>query len=102
MMNVAPVDMHSTTERSDSLSSRMSRWGRLAAWLIPLSVLWLIVLPWTAAQPEMARQLERLDRQGIDPSAMYYTELEVMRPILHKLNQRERSHEYSFWRARIR
>ncbi len=31
-----------------------------------------------------------LDERGIDPSAMYYTELEAMEPILHRL---ERSRE---------
>jgi hypothetical protein len=36
-------------------------------------------------------QLQWLDEQRIDPSAMYYTELEAMKPILARLNERERA-----------
>lgn len=43
---------------------------------------WLAILPWIAAQPQMKAHLDWLEAEKIDPSAMYYTELEVMEEIL--------------------
>ena len=53
-----------------------------------MTVIWLQILPWIAAQPKMAAHLRRLDDQGIDPSAMFYTELDAMEPILRRLEGR--------------
>jgi len=53
-----------------------------------MAVIWLLVLPWVAAQPKMAAHLEHLDEQGIDPSAMFYTDLDAMQPILKRLENR--------------
>lgn len=52
-----------------------SRWNRLIAVWIGLAGVWLIVLPWIADRPSTRDYLERLDSRGIDPAAMYYTEL---------------------------
>lgn len=54
----------------------------LAATIVILSEVWLVLLPAYANQPEMKRHLQWLDDKGIDPSAMYYTELEMMKDIL--------------------
>jgi hypothetical protein len=59
-------------------------------WTSAITVIWLVVLPWLARQPSVDARIRRLDAQGIDPSAMYYTELESMRPILDDLNRRHR------------
>lgn len=40
-----------------------------------LAGIWLIVLPWLTDRPHTRRYLERLEASGIDPAAMYYTEL---------------------------
>ena len=66
---------------------------RLAVTLCVIGVIWLVVLPWAAGRPKMAAHLQWLDNEGIDPSAMYYTELEMMEPILDRLalEKRERS-----------
>ncbi len=71
--------------------ARRSGTIRLCAWLIALGTLWLVALPALSRREPIASELEWLDQQGVDPSAMYYTELEVMKPILQRLNQRERS-----------
>lgn len=61
---------------------------KFAICLLGLSVLWLVALPWIARQPRMAAHLQWLEDQGIDGGAMYYTELEAMKPILEKLERR--------------
>ncbi len=61
---------------------------RLGAVTSLMAFVWLLVLPWVAAQPKMAAHLEYLDAQGIDPSAMFYTDLDAMEPILKRLERR--------------
>ncbi len=58
--------------------------ARLVAAMIVIAVVWLIVLPWWSRQTAMARRLEWLDEHNIDPSAMFYTELEYMDSILQR------------------
>ncbi|WDQ17846.1 hypothetical protein [Rhodopirellula sp. P2] len=67
-----------------SSRQRCYRIGGLAGLIALLSIIWLVVLPAYARQPEMRQHLKWLDDQGIDPSAMYYTELDVMDEILAK------------------
>lgn len=37
---------------------------------------WLIILPWLARQGPVRRTIERNEAAGIDPSAMFYSDLE--------------------------
>jgi hypothetical protein len=73
-------------------SSTISRVSRLVAWVILIGVIWLVALPWLAARPAMKRHRQWLDDRGIDPGAMYYTELDAMEPILDRLNKHAREH----------
>ena len=61
---------------------------QLAAIACVTGVVWLQVLPWIASRPRMEAHLQHLDERGIDPSAMFYTELEAMEPILQRLEHR--------------
>lgn len=56
----------------------------LAGCAIVIAYLWLVVLPWVAERPKMKNHIDWLDQKGIDPAAMYYTELEVMETILER------------------
>lgn len=51
---------------------------------------WLVALPWIARQPAEQSRWQTLQAAGVDPSAMYYSELDAMRPILERLNVSER------------
>ena len=51
---------------------------------IVIGVVWCGVLPRVAEQPRVQQRLEFLDERRIDPSAMFYTELEAMDGILSK------------------
>ena len=55
-----------------------------------IGFVWLVVLPKIASQPNVEARLDWLEERKIDPSAMFYTELEAMEPILEKLNARQR------------
>ena len=55
--------------------TRRRGYRKLFVFSAVLAVIWLIALPWLTALPHTRRYLERLDAEGIDPAAMYYTEL---------------------------
>ncbi|MCA9075973.1 MAG: hypothetical protein KDA93_13175 [Planctomycetaceae bacterium] len=59
-------------------------WGLLLTVLMAMSVIWCGLLPWIATRPHVQRQLTFLDERGIDPSAMFYTELDAMDAILER------------------
>ncbi len=79
-----------TSAKQPAVRNSLSGSGRLIACLLSLAAVWLGILPWLAARPEIDARIRWLDEQGIDPSAMYYTELEAMKPILQKVNDRLR------------
>ncbi len=58
---------------------------KLIAAVTAIACVWCVVLPWYASQPKMKKHLQFLDDRGIDPSAMFYTELDAMDAILDKL-----------------
>ncbi|QDU36597.1 hypothetical protein Mal4_08840 [Maioricimonas rarisocia] len=63
---------------------------RLLAAVAVVALLWLVLLPRLSRLPSVQARSEWLDERGIDPAAMYYTELEAMEPILHRLERRRR------------
>ena len=64
---------------------------QLAIAIVVISVVWLVLLPQLSSRPETAAYLRQLDQQGIDPSAMYYTELEMMDELLSRIEKPHRA-----------
>ncbi len=64
---------------------------RLAGVCAIAAVIWLLVLPRLAMHPPVSARLRWLDEQRVDPSAMYYTEVEALKPVLKRLNERGRA-----------
>ncbi|WP_417850444.1 hypothetical protein [Thalassoglobus sp.] len=59
---------------------------------LALLSVWLLFLPAYANRPAVKEHLQWLDEKGIDPSAMYYTELEVMEKILARQRSNQNRH----------
>ena len=57
----------------------------LAAIAAAAALAWLVVLPRVAHQPRVRASLEAFEANGIDPSAMFYTELGAMEDVLARL-----------------
>ena len=51
-------------------------WKRLLLCCFVGAVVWLVVLPWIARQDHVRSMIERNEAAGIDPSAMFYSDLE--------------------------
>ncbi|MCH5374120.1 MAG: hypothetical protein JJ992_09095 [Planctomycetes bacterium] len=75
-----------------------SAWLQLAGCTTLAGVVWLAVLPWIAAQPSVHRRVEFLERRQIDPSAMFYTELDAMEGVRDRMAELRRRYPSSFWR----
>lgn len=80
-----------------------SAWPPGAAWLkLALSVLavgaiWLIALPWLASLPVVEQHIAEQERQGIDPAAVFYSELEILPPIAHRYERLHETHGDQLW-----
>ena len=48
--------------------------------------------------PPLRREIETLEEQGIDPSAMFYTELDTMDEVRRRLTETLDEHSDAFWR----
>ena len=69
----------------------------LAALTGGIALVWSMLLPWIAERPLIARRLDELDRQGIDPSAMFYSELPAMEEVRLGLDRLRRDQPRLFW-----
>lgn len=74
---------------------------RLAVGSAAILVLWLGVLPRIADQPPVQRHIEFLEQRHIDPSAMFYTELEPMAELRSRVARIRRDHPAPFWEAEL-
>ena len=83
----AMSDVTIAADRTDDGDHRRRGIVRLALCAIVIGLVWCVVLPRLARHPSMREYSGWLDERGIDPSAMYYTELELMEPILYRLER---------------
>ena len=51
-------------------------WRSLLACCLVAGFMWLVVLPWISRQGPVHRTIQRNEAAGIDPGAMFYTDLE--------------------------
>jgi hypothetical protein len=79
------------TAADDFRFSRHSGVHQLLLWLLAIGLVWFLLLPWLANRPSVAARLRWLDEHQVDPSAMYYTEVEALKPVLRRLHDRPRN-----------
>jgi len=70
---------------------------KLALAILTVAAIWLGALPWLAVIPPIRRHIELQERQGIDPSAVFYSELEILPPIAHRYERLHETHGDEFW-----
>ena len=70
------------------MRSRAGPWLALSTCTLVIALLWCVYLPWLSVRPRVQERLEFLAQHGIDPSAMFYTELDVMDAILDRIEGR--------------
>lgn len=85
-----PSPRKTSPARDDELSPGAGLYA-LLHWMLAIGLVWLVVLPWLAHRPHIDARLRWLDENQVDPSAMYYTEVEALKPVLKRLNDRLRN-----------
>jgi|GEM_PF-1025008 len=50
--------------------------SRLVVATAILLVVWLVILPWAGRRPAIDRHVRAMEEGGVNPAAMFYTELE--------------------------
>lgn len=84
--------MNPRASDSPTPGSRLKLAGALAA----LATTWLVALPWLATTGPVAEHIAEQERSGIDPSAMFYTELEIAPAIAHRAERRRAAADLTF------
>lgn len=79
-----------------SQSSR-TRWIRFLALTALSGILWLVVLPRAAEIPRLQSEIEFLEQRQIDPSAMFYTDLETVEQTVQNINQFHQENPDGLW-----
>lgn len=92
----SPADPRRTA-RDAAPAGKLKGLVPLAAGGCAIVAVWCGLLPWIAAWPGVARRLAELDAQGIDPSAMYYSELPAMDGVMADLDRIHRTDPDAFW-----
>jgi len=60
-------------------------------------IVWMLVLPWIGSRQSVCSQIENMERHGIDPAALYYTDLEAMERIESEVAAIRQAHRGAFW-----
>ena len=63
-------------------------------------VVWTVILPWVGSRQSVHRRIEYMDRNGIDPAALYYTDLEAMQRLESDVAAITKAHADAFWSVR--
>ncbi len=84
-------------KRSQSDLQRIQKYLTLGSSIVLIAIVWGTVLPWIGSHCGINERMENLDSKGIDPSALYYTELEIMESISDKIEEAHRRHGKTFW-----
>ncbi len=72
-------------------------WSSLCLGVSAILIIWTLVLPWIGSRQSVRTQIENLDRHGIDPAALYYTDLEAMERIESDIAAISQAHPDAFW-----
>lgn len=78
-------------------TTSLKRWAKFAIAIVVLGFVWLILLPLVGAVPRVSKHVANQKRLGIDPSALFYTELEIASGIAHHVERLHDSHAARFW-----
>ncbi len=79
---------------------RAHGWRSLCLSVTAIVIVWTVILPWIGSQQPIRSRIEYLDQRGIDPTALYYTDLEAMQRLESDLTAITRSNPNAFWSIR--
>lgn len=66
--------------------------------VVAILAFWIGVLPRVGEISSVRAEIDQFHRDGIDPAALYYTELECLPRLLREVDQARADHPEAFWR----
>lgn len=78
------------------LSTRR-RWVSFLLVTGALGLFWFVALPRIGRVPQIRAKIEHLEQQKIDPSAMYYNDLEKIEDTVKQIDDFHREHPDALW-----
>jgi hypothetical protein len=75
----------------------LRRWTSLAITVIVVLLVWLVLLPLIGRHEDVAAHITQQQNLGIDPSAMFYTELEVAPTLTKHIEHLRDANRDQFW-----
>ena len=87
----------SAAGRNSAARQPRRQWGLLLAIGLVIAEIWLGVLPKLAQHPAIRQRQALFRAKGIDPAAMFYTELELLDSPHNRLRQWQHQHPDALW-----
>ncbi len=84
------------------MSSRGARWSYFWLGCALIAVSWLVLLPAAARDPRLRSRIAECDARGINPGAMYYTELDTIPATLAGIDAFHAAHPAALWAPSLR
>ena len=96
-MNDVPHDSNTQPPNQPSRRSFAFRWGALTVCCALIALVWLWLLPSLADRPAVRQRIELFDSRGIDPAAMFYTEIDALDDVLERFDRYQQAHPNALW-----
>ena len=77
--------------------SSRNRWGSFLFLTVSLGILWLVILPRAAEIPQLHSEIEFLEQKNIDPTAMFYSDLETIEQTVQNINDFHQENPDALW-----
>jgi len=78
-------------------SNALWRWISLSGCTLVFALVWLVALPALSRNPTLQNEIRDREVQGIDSSALFYTDLEMMDEVLERIHDFQRTHPSALW-----
>lgn len=85
------------SQRSSGHHKRLRQWGLLLTIGLGIAGVWLGWLPTLARHPAIQQRQATFEARGIDPAAMFCTELELLDSPHNRLRQWQRESPDALW-----
>ncbi|WP_417378152.1 hypothetical protein [Gimesia sp.] len=73
------------------------RWVRFLLLLAAVCLLWLVVFPQIATIPQVKAEIDFLEEKQIDPTAMFYSDLETIEDTVQNISNFHKAHPDALW-----
>ncbi|WP_298867243.1 hypothetical protein [uncultured Gimesia sp.] len=73
------------------------RWIRFLSLTAVLCIIWLVILPRAAEIPRLQSEIKFLEQRKIDPSAMFYSDLETIEQTVQSIDQFHQENPDDLW-----